>query len=95
VFTQATLRRDVDVRQSKNADGVVRDWNTTSCNTQIRGRFLPAAVFGIANALIAVKQALRSWITARLETTPTASDPNADRKKALKKMKSGFLQKQT
>jgi hypothetical protein len=70
VFTQATLRRDVDVRQSKNADGVVRDWNTISCNTQIRRRFLLTAVFGIADALIAVKQALRSWSTARLETTP-------------------------
>jgi hypothetical protein len=28
------------------------------------------AVFGIANALIAVRQALRSWSTAGLETTP-------------------------
>jgi hypothetical protein len=27
-------------------------------------------MFGIADALIAVKQALRSWSTARLETTP-------------------------
>jgi hypothetical protein len=70
VFTQATLRRDVVVRQSKNADGVVLDWNTTSCNTQILGRFLLRAMFGIANALIAVKQALRSWSTARLERMP-------------------------
>jgi hypothetical protein len=28
-------------------------------------------MFGIADALIAVKQALRSWSTARLETTPS------------------------
>ena len=70
MFTQATLRHYVDVRESKTADGVVRDWNTTSCNTQIRKRFLLRAVFGIADALIAVKQALRSWSTARLETTP-------------------------
>jgi hypothetical protein len=61
VFTQATLRRDVDVRQSKNADGVVLDWNTTSCNTQIRGQFLLRAMFGSADALIAVNQALRLW----------------------------------
>jgi hypothetical protein len=64
VFIQATLRRDVDVRESTTADGVVRDWNTTSCNTQIGGRFLLRAMFGIADALIAEKQALRSWSTA-------------------------------
>jgi hypothetical protein len=81
VFTQATLCRDVDVRQSKNADGVVLDWNTTSCNTQIRGRFLLRAMFGSADALIAVKQALRSWSTAGLETTPTANDPTLTERK--------------
>jgi hypothetical protein len=85
VFTNATFRRHVDVCESNTADGVVRGWNTTSCNSQIRGKFLLTAVFGIAHALIAVKQSLRLWSTARLETTPHASDPTLTERKNSRK----------
>jgi hypothetical protein len=52
-------------------------------------------VFGIANALIAVKQGLFAFLEyGTLRNDAACKRSNPERKKALKKMKSSFLQKQ-
>ena len=90
-----TLRRDVDVRESKNADEVVSARETRPLAI---ARSLDCSTYGsVWNCKCSYRrEAGFAFVEyGRLGNDADCKRSNPDRKKGLKKMKAGFLQKQT